>query len=132
MGYQKTYKTRANEARIIFELGDVKVDAHFKDGNIRDNVFATMTTRDPLVQKVIEASPLYSKKVFLDSAVEIAEPKKEEVKKAVDSLAAITNKDELRQYLVNNFNIKANTIISPNAMKARVQELGLVLPNMVW
>ena len=133
MAYIKTYKTRNNEARIIFTLGEVTVDAHFKDGNMRDNVFATMTTRDALVQKVVESSPLYGKVVFLDRVVEIAEPKAEEPEKsAIDSLDKITNKDELRQYLANNFNIEAKTIIAPNALKAKVREFGLVLPNMVW
>lgn len=133
MAYIKTYKTRANEARIVFSLGSVTVEAWFKDGNIRDNVFATMTTRDALVQKVIESSSLYGRKVFLDSVIEIAEPKVEEPEKsAIDSLDKITNKDELRQYLANNFNIEAKTIIAPNALKAKVREFGLVLPNMVW
>lgn len=131
MAYIKTYKTRANEARVIFELGSVTVDAHFKDGNIRDNVFATMTTRDPLVQKVIEASSLFGKKVFLESAIEIAEPvTKAETETTV--LENITTMQELREYIASNFNINIKTITSPNALKAKVREFGLELPNMVW
>lgn len=132
MAYIKTYKTRANEARVIFALGSVSVDAHFKDGNIRDNVFATMTTRDPLVQMIIEASPLYGKKVFLESSVKIAEPEKKETQTTVSTPEKITNKNELRQYLADNFNIDPQTIISPNALKAKVRDLGLAFPNMVW
>lgn len=128
MAYQKTYKTRANEARILFALGDVTVDAHFKNGNVRDNVYATMTTSDALIQKVIESSPLYKKQVFLERSVEIKDVVKPSSNVELDK---ITTYQEMRQYLSQNYGIDPRAVTSPNALKARMRELGIVAPNMV-
>ena len=130
MAYIKTYKTRANESRILFALGDVTVDAHFTNGNIRDNVYATLTTRDPLIQKVIESSPLYKRQVFLEKSVEIKEAvAAPSVNMELDKISTM---QEMRQYLSKNFGIDIKAITSPNAIKARMKELGVVAPNLVW
>lgn len=129
MRYLKTYKTRDNEASIPLKLGDVSVTIPFKNGNVRKNEWATYTTADPLVQLVIEKSNLYGRSILLDSQHPIAE---EETKKARMKAADVTNIQQLRDYLVEECHIERQKISSPNAMKAKVNELGLEFPNMVW
>ena len=125
--YRKIYKTRSNEARIPLQLGDVTVDAHFVNGNIRDNQWATLETSDSLVQFVIENSPLFRKRIFLDTVIPIVDESAKDYK-----LDEITNKDELREMLMNKFGYDLSKVSAPNSLKARVKELGLALPNMVW
>jgi hypothetical protein len=129
MKYLETYKTRDNEASIPLKLGDVSVTIPFKNGNVRKNEWATYTTADPLVQLVIEKSNLYGRSILLDSKQPIVE---EEVKKARMKAADVTNIQQLRDYLVEEYHIDRQKVSSPNAMKARVTELGIELPNMVW
>lgn len=124
--YRKIYKTRSNEARIPLQLGDVTVDAHFMNGNIRDNQWATLETTDALVQFVIENSPLFGKKILLDNTFLI------EDEKPIFDVEKITTYSQLRDYLVSEYGCDRNKIGSPNAMKARVKEFGIELPNMVW
>lgn len=126
--YIKTYKTRSNEARIPLQLGDVTVDAHFVDGNIRDNQWATLTTRDSLTQYVIEKSPLFGKRIFLESSIEIEEPKPE--KKI--GLEDVTSMAEAREYMVKNFGVNPKAIISPNALKTQMKNHQVEFPNFTF
>lgn len=123
--YIKTYKTRSNEARIPLQLGDVTVDAHFINGNIRDNQWATLTTKEALVQFVIENSPLYGRNIFLESSVLIEEPEPEKELNIDD----VTSLQEARDYMVKKYGIVANTIISPNALKSQMKKHQVEFPN---
>jgi len=124
--YRKTYMTRANEARIPLQLGDVMVDAHFHDGNIRDNEWATLETTDSLVQFVIESSPLYGKRILLKSSVLLEEPKEEVEMKPED----VTTLEEARQYLVKNFGVDRRSISAPNAIKSVMKGRAIEFPNL--
>lgn len=125
MRYLKIYKTRANEARIPLRLGDVTFDAHFVDGNIRDKEWATLKTTNPLAQFIIENSHLYGKTILLACDPIPLDGEKEPMKPE-----EVTNYQELREFLVNEYGIDRLKVSSPNAMKARVKELGIELPNM--
>lgn len=127
-GYIKTYKTRDNEAIINLSIGSVNVTCHFKNGNIRNGEWATLTTRDAVVQKAIEQSELFGSRI-LPSGEPIPFDTKEE--KEYD-LEKITNVSELRDYLVDRHGIERTKILSPNSMKVKVRELGIELPNMDW
>lgn len=123
--YRKTYKTRSNEARIPLQLGDVTVDAHFVNGNIRDNEWAMLTTSEAIVQFVIENSPLFGKKIFLESAFEIEEP----VVEPELTLDDVKTLADARKYMEANFGIDTKTIISPNALKSQMKNHQVVFPN---
>lgn len=123
--FRKIYKTRANEARIPIQLGDVTVDAHFVNGNIRDNQYATLETSDTLTQFVIESSPLFGKKIFLEDSIEIEEPKPEKVL----TLEDVTSLQEAREYMVKNYGVNLKTIISPNALKSQMKNHQVKFPN---
>ena len=123
--FRKIYKTRANEARIPIQLGDVTVDAHFVNGNIRDNQYATLETSDTLTQFVIESSPLFGKKIFLEDSIEIEEPKPEKVL----TLEDVTSLQEAREYMVKNYGVNLKTIISPNALKSQMKNHQVEFPN---
>lgn len=126
--YQKTYKTNCNEARIPIKIGDINVDCHFRNGNVRIGQWATLTTKDAVVQKAIESSPMYGVTIILDKSVEYFE---EEVKAAME-LEDVTDLASLRNLLVEKFHIDRKSISAPNSLKAKVKELGLELPNMTW
>lgn len=125
--YRKTYKTRCNEAIIPFKLGDVSVTATFKNGNVRDNEWAKLETSDPIVQLVIEQSPLYGKAVLLDSMIEIEEqaPAEPEIKPE-----DVTTLEQAREYMVKTFGIEKRTITAPNALKSQMKGHGVVFPNL--
>lgn len=124
--YRKTYKVRANEARVVFKLGDVTVEGNFHNGNIRDDEWAKMDTSDPLVQCVIEQSPLYGNKVLLESVSEIEEPKEEKRMEPED----VTTLGEAREYMVKNHGIDIKTISAPNALKSKMKEFDVTFPNL--
>lgn len=123
--YRKTYKTRSNEARIPLQLGDVSVDAHFVNGNIRDNEWATLTTSDALVQFVIENSPLFGKRIFLDSSFMIEEPVVEP-ELTIDDVKTLA---DARKYMEKEYGVDPKTIISPNALKSQMKNHQVVFPN---
>ena len=121
----KTYKTRANEAIINLRYADVDVTCHFVNGNVRMGKWATLQTMNDIVQRAIENSPLFGKKILLDG-----EPIP--VNENVVSASDITNVQQLREYLVSEYKCDRTKIASPNSLKAKVKELGIELPNMVW
>lgn len=124
--FRKTYKTRCNEAIIPLKLGDLTVKATFKNGNIRDEDWAKLETTDPLVQLVIEQSPLYGKVILLDSMYEIEEPKEEPEL----TPETVTTLEQARQYMVNMFGMEKKTISSPNALKSAMKGHGVEFPNL--
>ena len=123
--YRKIYKTRANEARIPLQLGDVTVDAHFVNGNIRDGQWATLETSDSLTQFVIENSPLYGKRILLESSIEIMEPEPEHELGLEDVITLA----DAREYMVKNYGLDIKSISSPNALKAQMKKHGVDFPN---
>lgn len=125
--YLKTYKTHDNEAVITLYLGNVPVKCHFKNGNIRIGEWAKLTTANMIVQKAIEESELFGNKIFLDGKPIPIDEEKESF-----GPESITNVAQLRDYLVSKYNCDRTKIASPNALKAKVSELGLELPNMTW
>jgi hypothetical protein len=139
MRYRKIYKIKANEAKVTFKLGEVTVNGHFVNGNIRDNEWARLETSDPLVQLVIESSPLYGNKVMLDAAYEIegseaeeqpkAEPKKEEPNNIHDT-SYVTSQYEARMHMVKFYGENLKSISSPNALKASMKRHGVEFPNL--
>lgn len=124
--YFKTYKTHANETRIPLKLGDVTLDAHFVNGNIRDNQWATLETSDPLEQMIIERHSLFGKVIFLEKQVEIEEPEEAADMQPGD----ITTLEQAREYLVRNFGVDKRSISAPNALKAVAREKGVAFPNL--
>lgn len=126
MGYLKTYKTHSNEAIIKLKYAGIDVTCHFVNGNIRMGKWATLTTANEIVQRAIEDSWMFGRSILPEG-----EPIPLEDKKDADP-ADITNISQLREYLVNKHNCNRQKISSPNALKGKVKELGLELPNMVW
>ena len=124
--YRKTYTTRANEARIPLQLGDITVDAHFKNGNIRNNEDAALTTSDALVQFVIENSPLFGKRIFLKDSTPIEENEEEKVLELED----VTTTAEARAYMERVYGVLQKTVISPNALKSQMAKHDVVFPNL--
>lgn len=118
---------RINEAIINLTYAGVDVTCHFENGNMRLNQCATMQTSNEIKQRAIEHSDLFGRHIFLDG-----EPIPiEEAKKAVP-LESIVNIQQLRDYLVEAYGCDRQKVSSPNAMKAKVKELGIELPNMQW
>lgn len=124
--YRKTYMTRANEARIPIRLGDIMVDAHFVNGNLRDNENATLDTEDTLVQFVIENSPMFGQRIFLKNQILIEEPV-EEPELTADNVTSLA---DARAFLEKEYSVNPKTVISPNALKAQIAKLGLSFPNL--
>ena len=133
MRYRKIYKIKANEAKITFKLGDVTVNGHFTNGNIRDNEWAMLETADPVVQFVIESSPLYGKKVLLDSAYEIEGSEDEAPAKEQHTIADtsyVTTQYEARMHMVKFYGENLRSITAPNALKASMKKHGVEFPNL--
>lgn len=126
--YRKTYKTRSNEARIPIQLGDVTLDAHFTNGNIRDNEWATLTTSSSLAQFIIENSPYYGKRILLQSSVEIKEPKKEPELNPEN----VKTMSEARVYMSKVYGVDMRSISAPNALKSCIAKHGVEFPNLQW
>ena len=119
----KTYKTRENEALIKLSYAGVPVSCHFINGNVKFGKWATLTTSNDIVQRAIESSRMFGRTILLESEVEIVEEKKVE-------LEDITTLQQLRDYLVSEYKVDRTKISSPTALRARVKELGIELPNL--
>lgn len=127
-------------------------DADMLSGVMRRS---TYKTESPIEQYIIEQHPLFKRgKIRLDSAVEteadirrekmalenqkarvaagLQQPSEDGAENNATIPSDITTYQQLREYLVENHNIERQKISSPNAMKAKVKELGLEFPNMVW
>ncbi len=127
MAYLKRYKMRINEAIIKLTYAGVDVTCHFENGNMRLNQCATMQTSNEIVQRAIEHSDLYGRHILPDG-----DPIPLEQAKKAFSPESIVNIQQLRDYLVEECGCDRQKVSSPNAMKAKVKELGLELPNMKW
>ena len=127
MLYLKSYKIRENLAHFNLTYGGVNVECNFKNGNIRIGQWARLRTSNEIVQRAIENSDLYGKIILPDGK---PIPLEEE-KQTVDP-ADITTVQQLRDYLVKECGCDRQKVSSPNAMKAKVKELGIELPNMKW
>ena len=126
MRYLKTYKTRDNEAVIKLNYAGVDVTCHFVNGNVRIGKWATLQTSNEIVQRAIENSRMYGRVILPEG-----EPIPLDEKKVVNTDEIVTVA-QLRDYLVNEYNCDRTKISSPNALKAKVKELGIELPNMKW
>lgn len=127
MRYLKRYKTRDNEAIIKLKYAGVDVTCHFVNGNIRMGKWATLETSNEIVQRAIENSDLYGRVILSDG-----EPIPIDAEENRTNPADITTIPQLREYLVKEHKCDRTKISSPNALKAKVKELGIELPNMKW
>lgn len=127
MRYLKTYKTNSNESVIKLNFAGVPVECHFVNGNVRIGQWAKLTTSNEIVQRAIENSNLYGRVILPDGK---PTPLEEEVKHIEAS--EVTNYQQLREFLVSNHGCDRKKIGLPNAMKSKVNELGLEFPNMEW
>lgn len=127
MRYLKKYKTRDNEAVIKLKYAGVDVTCHFVNGNIRMGKWATLETSNEIVQRAIETSDLYGRVILSDG-----EPIPIDAEENSTNPADITTIPQLREYLVKEHKCDRTKISSPNALKAKVKELGIELPNMKW
>lgn len=128
MRYLKKYKTRDNEAIIKLKYAGVDVTCHFVNGNIRVGKWATCETSNEIIQRAIENSDLYGRVILPDGE---PIPIDAEEEQRIDP-ADITTVQQLRDYLVKEHKCDRTKISSPNALKAKVKELGIELPNMKW
>lgn len=124
--YLKTYKTRDNESVIKLRYAGVDVTCHFKNGNVRFGKWATLTTSNEIVQRAIESSVMYGKMILPDGEPILIQEKKKTEPEDIVSYA------QLRDYLVSDYGCDRTKIASPKALKAKVTELGIDVPNMVW
>lgn len=127
MKYIKTYKTNSNHSVIKLKYADVDVECHFVNGNIRIGQWAKLRTSNEIVQRAIESSNLFGRIILPDG-----EPIALEDEKKPLTPEEVTDYKSLRNYLVAEHGIDRTKISSPNAMKAKVKELGLEFPNMQW
>lgn len=116
---------------------------------------STYMTESPIEQFAIEQHPLFKRgKIRLESSVEteadirrrrkalenqkarvaagLQKPSEDEEENGMTTPSDIKTVPQLRDYLVEVYNCERQKISSPNALKAKVMELGLELPNMVW
>ena len=135
---------------IEFEGGD----AEALSGNVRRS---TYKTESALEQYAIEQHPLFKRgKIRLEGSVEteadirrrkraienekarvaagLQKPSTEDgdAENEVNSPEDIKNIQQLRDFLVKEYGCDRQKISSPNALKGKVKELGLELPNIEW
>jgi hypothetical protein len=147
-----TIEHRQGIGVVKFPIEFTGGDADMLSGVMRRS---TYKTESPIEQYAIENHPLFIRgKIRLESSVKTEADIRRE-KRALENQKArvaaglqqpsedgaennatipsdITTYQQLRDYLVENHNIDRQKISSPNAMKAKVKELGLEFPNMVW
>lgn len=149
-----TIEHRQGIGVVKFPIEFTGGDAEKLSGTVRR---ATYKTESPIEQYAIEQHPLFKRgKIRLDSSVEteadirrrqraienekarvaagLQKPSTEDgdVENEVNSPEDIKNIQQLRNYLVKEYGCDKTKIASPNALKGKVKELGLELPNMEW
>lgn len=147
-----TIEHRQGMGVVKFPIEFTGGDAEKLSGVMRRS---TYKTESPIEQYAIEQHPLFKRgKIRLDSAVEteadirrekralenqkarvaagLQKPSEDGAENEVVTPDDITNIKQLRDYLVKEHDCDRQKISSPNALKAKVSELGLELPNMVW
>ena len=117
--------------RIPLALGDLKVNAEFKNGNIQNRIPASLITSDPVVQMAIENNKNYFGRLIL---LEWSHPDPSDEKPrgtaepAGMKLEDVKSIDDVKAYLIQNHGVARN-ISSVDTIKAKVAEFGLVFPN---
>lgn len=124
MRYLKTYKTHDNEAIIKLKYAGVDVTCHFVNGNVRIGKWATLQTSNEIVQRAIESSQLFGRKILLEG-----QPIPLEEEKPKKDVSEITTWAEFRDLLVEEYGCDRTKIASPSAMKARAAEFGIEIPE---
>lgn len=147
-----TIEHRQGMGVVRFPIEFTGGDAEKLSGVMRRS---TYKTESPIEQYVIEQHPLFKRgKIRLESSVKteadirrekralenqkarvaagLQQPSEDGAENSATIPSDITTYQQLRDYLVEEYHIDRQKISSPNAMKAKVKELGLELPNMVW
>lgn len=147
-----TIEHRQGMGVVRFPIEFTGGDAEKLSGVMRRS---TYKTESPIEQYAIEQHPLFKRgKIRLDSSVEteadirrekralenqkarvaagLQKPSEDGAENKVVTPDDITNIQQLRDYLVEECGCDRQKVSSPNAMKAKVKELGLELPNMKW
>ena len=138
MAIKKYIMHNVANARIPLTLGDLKINAEFKNGNIANRVPASLITNDARIQMAIEINKNYFGRLILlewthaepgdiaEKSTPAAVPAQEEVKPL--SLEDVKTIDDVKKYLIENHGVAKN-ISSLATIKAKVEELGIVFPN---
>lgn len=138
MAIKKYIMHNVANARIPLTLGDLKINAEFKNGNIANRVPASLITNDARIQMAIEINKNYFGRLILlewthaepgdvaEKPTPAAAPAQKEVKPL--SLEDVKTIDDVKKYLIENHGVAKN-ISSLATIKAKVEELGIVFPN---
>lgn len=131
MATKKYIMHNVANTRIPLALGDLKVNAEFKNGNIQNRIPASLITSDPVVQMAIENNKNYFGRLIL---LEWSHPDPSDEKPrgtaepAGMKLEDVKSIDDVKAYLIQNHGVARN-ISSVDTIKAKVAEFGLVFPN---
>lgn len=119
-------------ARVPLALGDLQVNAEFKNGNIQNGIPASLITSDPRIQMAIENDKRYFGRLIKlewahpDPSDE--KPRGSEAGGTTMSAEDVKTIDDVKAYLIKNHNVARN-ISSLETIKNKVAELGLKFPN---
>lgn len=144
MSQLKVYRTRGKEVVLSLSFKNIKVKANFTNGNTLNGNWATLSTKDPTVQFVIEHSPLFNREVFISfiGAEENIEgavapkaksaEKVEAANKGVEILdpKEIDNITDAVRYLVDVCGVKRATLSTAKRIAAKAEELGVSFPKV--
>lgn len=103
----------------------------FSGGNIHDRKDYRMATTkaitDPVVQEIIEHSPLFGSKVILAQVIEDTKPSvsASNMKEYPD----VTNFAEACSFLKSEFQVKASLLRSPNGVRNLANSMNISFPN---
>lgn len=131
MATKKYIMHNVANTRIPLALGDLKVNAEFKNGNIQNRIPASLITSNPVVQMAIENNKNYFGRLIL---LEWSHPDPSDEKPrgtaepAGMKLEDVKSIDDVKAYLIQNHGVARN-ISSVDTIKTKVAEFGLVFPN---
>jgi len=131
MATKKYIMHNVANTRVPLALGDLKVNAEFKNGNIQNRIPASLITSDPVVQMAIESNKNYFGRLIL---LEWSHPDPSDEKPrgtaepAGMKLEDVKSIDDVKAYLIQNHGVARN-ISSVDTIKDKVAEFGLVFPN---
>lgn len=131
MATKKYIMHNVANTRIPLALGDLKVNAEFKNGNIQNRIPASLITSDPVVQMAIENNKNYFGRLILLEWTH-TDPSDEKPRGTSETtgmkLEDVKSIDDVKTYLIQNHGVARN-ISSVDTIKAKVAEFGLVFPN---
>lgn len=131
MATKKYIMHNVANTRIPLALGDLKVNAEFKNGNIQNRIPASLITSDPVVQMAIENNKNYFGRLILLEWTH-TDPSDEKPRGTAEpagmKLEDVKTIDDVKAYLIQNHGVARN-ISSVDTIKAKVAEFGLVFPN---